>query len=98
MFLFCPHSFLYCCSQASESPGGLGASASGMEFPTAMEANIVTIVTTPESYDDLDLSSFTETDVTSARFTNLTDNLGETDITAYNPDNWKASTWNKDHL
>ena len=68
-----------------------------MEFPTAMEANIVTIVTTPESYDDLDLSSFTETDVTSARFTNLTDNLGETDITAYNPDKWRGSTRNKDH-
>jgi hypothetical protein len=82
---------------ASESPGGLWADPTNvMEFPTATEAGITTIDNTPESYDDLDLSNFTETNVARIN-TNLTDTLGETDITASDPSNWRASTWDEKH-
>ena len=86
--------FLYCSFQASESPGGLEADQTDPDFPTAMEASTTTIDTTPGSYDDLDLSSFTETNVTSID-TNVTDTL--TTITASDPKNWRGSTWDEKH-
>ena len=90
---------LYCSFQASESPGGYWADPTNvMEFPTATEADITTIDDTQASLVELDLSKFKETKVDRVD-TDLSDTLEEADITASDPDNWRASTWDaKPHL
>ena len=98
-FAFYHHSFLICSFQASESPGGYWADPTNvMEFPTATEADITTIDDTQASLVELDLSKFKETKVDRVD-TDLSDTLQEADITASDPDNWRASTWDaKPHL
>merc|ERR1719278_1915764 len=80
--------------KASESPGGYWADPTNvMEFPTATEAHITTIDNTQASLVDLNLSNFKETNIIRVD-TDLSDTLEEADITANDPDNWRASTWN----
>jgi len=81
--------------KATESPGGRGAMA---EFPSAKLAEIVNIDTTTNKtagLADLDLDSFEVTEV-AIPDTKLSDNLN-LNLTASDPENWKASTWDKDH-
>ena len=63
------------------------------EFPSAQLAEIVTIGNTTANLADLDLDSF---QVTTVDFpsTKLSDQLT---LTASDPENWRASTWDKDH-
>merc|ERR1712113_916898 len=79
--------------QASESPGGMLADFTDPEFPSAQLAEIVTIRNTTAGLADLDLDSF---QVTTVDFpdTKLSDELTPT---ASDPENWRASTWDKDH-
>jgi len=79
--------------KASESPGGVLADVTNPEFPSAQLAEIVTIGNTTANLADLDLDSF---QVTTVDFpdTKLSDELT---LTASDPENWRASTWDKDH-
>ena len=79
--------------QASESPGGVLADFTNPEFPSAQLAEIVRIGNTTAGLANLDLDSF---QVTTVDFpsTKLSDQLT---LTASDPENWRASTWDKDH-
>merc|ERR1719166_947754 len=79
--------------KATESPGGVLADFTNPEFPSAQLAEIVTIGNTTANLADLDLDSF---QVTTVDFpdTKLSDQLT---LTASDPENWRASTWDKDH-
>merc|ERR1719422_554838 len=79
--------------KASESPGGVLADVTNPEFPSAQLAEIVTIENTTAGLADLDLDSF---QVKTVDFpdTKLSDELT---LTASDPENWRASTWDKDH-
>merc|ERR1719193_227556 len=79
--------------KASESPGGVLADVTNPEFPSAQLAEIVTIGNTTADLADLDLDSF---QVRTVDFPNtkLSDELT---LTASDPENWRASTWDKDH-
>ena len=79
--------------QASESPGGVLADVTNPEFPSAQLAEIVTIGNTTAGLADLDLDSFQVTPVDFPD-TKLSDELT---LTASDPENWRASTWDKDH-
>merc|ERR1719166_451863 len=79
--------------KATESPGGVLADFTNPEFPSAQLAEIVTIGNTTANLADLDLDSF---QVKTVDFpdTKLSDELT---LTASDPENWRASTWDKDH-
>merc|ERR1712156_630896 len=79
--------------KASESPGGVLADVTNPEFPSAQLAEIVTIGNTTAGLADLDLDSFQATTVDFPD-TKLSDNLN---LTASDPEKWRASTWDKDH-
>merc|ERR1719244_60686 len=79
--------------KASESPGGVLADVTNPEFPSALLAEIVTIGNTTAGLADLDLDSFQVTPVDFPD-TKLSDELT---LIASNPENWRASTWDKDH-
>merc|ERR1712038_892113 len=79
--------------KATKSPGGALADSTNPEFPSAQLAEIVTIGNTTAGLADLDLDSF---QVTTVDFpdTTLSDKLN---LTASDPEKWRASTWDKDH-
>merc|ERR1712223_315509 len=79
--------------KASESPGGVLADVTNPEFPSALLAEIVTIGNTTAGLADLDLDSF---QVTTVDFPDATLSDALT-LTASDPENWRASTWDKDH-
>ena len=80
--------------QATESPGGeVGGDSTHLDFPSAELAEIVTIGNTTADLADLDLDSFQVTTV-DVPDTKLSDELT---LTASDPENWRASTWDKDH-
>merc|ERR1719429_796201 len=83
--------------QATESPGGALDDSTNMQvFPSAELAEIVTIGNTTVDLADLDLDSFNVTELPELPDTGLSDNLNFT-LTACDPENWRASTWDKDH-
>merc|ERR1712012_195391 len=83
--------------KATESPGGALDDSTNMQvFPFAELAEIVTIGNTTVDLADLDLDSFNVTELPELPDTGLSDNLNLT-LTASDPENWRASTWDKDH-
>merc|ERR1712012_929727 len=83
--------------KATESPGGALDDSTNMQvFPSAELAEIVTIGNTTVDLADLDLDSFNVTELPELPDTGLSDNLNFT-LTACDPENWRASTWDKDH-
>jgi len=83
--------------KATESPGGeVGDDSTHFDFPSAQLAEIVTIGNTTVDLADLDLDSFNVTELPELPDTGLSDNLNLT-LTASDPENWRASTWDKDH-
>merc|ERR1712223_2307021 len=79
--------------KASESPGGVLADVTNPEFPSAQLAEIVTIGNTTAGLADLDLDSFQVKTVVFPD-TKLSDELT---LTASDPQNSRASTWDKEH-
>merc|ERR1719150_2056352 len=79
--------------KASESPGGVLADVTNPDFPSAQLAEIVTIGNTTAGLADLDLDSF---QVTTVDFPDATLSDALT-LTAPDPENWRASTWDKGH-
>merc|ERR1712012_792656 len=83
--------------KATESPGGEVGDFTNMQvFPFAELAEIVTIGNTTVDLADLDLDSFNVTELPELPDTGLSENLNLT-LTASDPENWRASTWDKDH-
>jgi len=83
--------------KATESPGGeVGGDSTHFDFPSAELAEIVTIGNTTVDLADLDLDSFNVTELPELPDTGLSDYLNLT-LTASDPENWRASTWDKDH-
>merc|ERR1712012_238535 len=83
--------------KATESPGGEVGDFTNMQvFPFAELAEIVTIGNTTVDLADLDLDSFNVTELPELPDTGLSHNLNLT-LTASDPENWRASTWDKDY-
>merc|ERR1712223_2087392 len=83
--------------KATESPGGeVGGDSTHLNFPSAELAEIVTLGNTTVDLADLDLDSFNVTELPELPDTGLSDNLNFT-LTASDPENCRASTWDKDH-